>query len=177
MWKVVGSMLLLGGAVGVLYDWFLEQRAREKQLDVFLCFLQRSYAVMQTENIKVIDYFSKYTEEYLQLEENAVLVDALNEISKRLTMNIYPNGQMVWESVFQEDTANWNFEREVFQIVVQAGNGFFSRSRLENIRFLEKSIKDLELQKSKIKEINTQKRKVWVPVGILGSVMLVIIFL
>ena len=41
--------------------------------------------------------------------------------------------------------------QEVFQIVVQAGRGLFGRSREENMSFLNKSIKEMEVQKEKIK--------------------------
>ena len=65
MWKVIGSVLLLVGAAGVLYSWVLEQREKEKRLEVFLHFLQKSLAFMQTEKVRVVDYFSKYGESYL----------------------------------------------------------------------------------------------------------------
>ena len=175
MWKVVGCVCFLGGAAGVLYSWVLEQREKEKRLEVFLHFLQKSLAFMQTEKLRVVDYFSKYGESYLGSESDSVLARDLGEISKRLASNTYPNGQMVWEEVFQGE--DWNFDREIASIIVQAGNGFFGRSRVENISFLEKSIKDVEIQQKKMKVQNVQKRKVWIPVGMLGSVMLVIIFL
>ena len=142
MWKVIGSVLLLVGAAGVLYSWVLEQREKEKRLEVFLHFLQKSLAFMQTEKLRVVDYFSRYGEIYLRSEREAVLERDLGEISKRLASNTYPNGQMVWEEVFQGE--DWGFDREIASIIVQAGNGFFGRSRGENISFLEKSIKDLD---------------------------------
>lgn len=175
MWKVVGCVCFLGGAAGVLYSWVLEQREKEKQLEEFVHFLQKSLASMQTENIRLKDYFLKYTELYLEASGDSVLAVALKEISEKLAQNTYPNGQMVWTEVFQEDV--WKFDKEINAVIVQAGNGFFGRSRLENVAFLEKSIRDLEIQQRKIKERNVQKRKVWIPVGMLGSIMLVIIFI
>lgn len=175
MWKVIGCVLLLVGMAGGLYSWVLEQKEKEKRLEQFLRFLQKSLASMKTEKIRVVEYFSKYVETYLLSERESILADALEDISKRLATNTYPNGQMVWEEVFQVDA--WNFDREIYSIIVQAGNGFFGRSRVENISFLEKSIRDFEIQQKKLKEQNVQKRKVWIPVGMLGTVMLVIIFL
>ena len=75
-------------------------------------------------------------------ERDSVLARDLGDISKRLASNTYPNGQMVWEEVFRGE--DWNFDREIASIIVQTGNGFFGRSRVENISFLEKSIKDKE---------------------------------
>lgn len=175
MWKVIGCVLFLGGAAGVLYSWVLEQKEKERQLEEFFHFLQKSLAVMQTEKIRVADYFLKYAENYQLSERDSILAKALEEISRRLMTNTYPTGQMVWQEVFHE--MYWNYENEISSIIVQAGNGFFGRSRVENMNFLEKSIRDFEEQQKKIREQNVQKKKVWIPVGMLGSIMLVIIFL
>ena len=72
---------------------------------------------------------------------------------------------------------SWNLSQEVFSIIVQAGNGFFGRSREENISFLKKSLTELEIQQVNMKEKDAQERKVWVPVGMLGTMMLAILFL
>ena len=176
MLQMIGIIIFLVGVAGVLFDWVLMQKEKEKQLEVFLTFFRKSLAVMQNEKIRVVDYFIKYRENYLYSEKESVLSEALEEISKRLITNTYPNGQMVWEEVFKE-IQNWKLDKEMIPIIVQAGNGFFGRSRTENTSFLEKCIRDFEIQQKKIEEENVKRRKVWIPVGMLGSIMLVIIFL
>ena len=170
MWKIVGMVFVLGGAAGVLYSWVCEQREKQKRLEDFMFFLQKSIFIMETEKIRIVDYFRKSN-------EDTVLEQTLQEIATRLATNTYPNGQMVWEEVFYEQARSWNLSQEVFSVVVQAGNGFFGRSREENISFLKKSLKELEKQQANMKEKDAQERKVWVPVGMLGTVMLVILFL
>lgn len=179
MWKLVGVFLTLGGVAGVLYSWVDEQRNKQIRLDMFLLFLQKSLYVMKREKVKVMDYFQRVIEldNPLQIYRNELLQMALTEILQRLSTNTYPSGQMVWEEVFQEEKQSWNLDPEIFQMIVQAGNGFFGRSREENVSFLEKSIKELEEQQVKLKQKNAQERKVWVPVGMLGTMMLVILFL
>ena len=170
MWKLVGMACMLGGVAGVLYSWVCEQKEKQKRLDAFIVFLQKTIFAMETEKIKVIDYLRK-------CNHDMVLEQTLQEIARRLATNTYPNGQMVWEEVFREQAAGWKLNQEVFSVVVQAGNGFFGRSREENIGFLKKSLKELEQQKTNMKEKDAQERKVWVPVGMLGTLMLVILFL
>ena len=166
--KIVGILLLLGGTLGVLYSWICGLKERERKLEEFILFFQKSIGVMETEKIRVIDYFEKYASQELQT--------SLVEIARRLASNTYPNGQIVWEEVFMEEKQNLSFDQETFSIILQAGNGFFGRSREENIRFLQKTVKELETQKKKLMEKDAKERKVWVPVGMLGAVMLTILF-
>lgn len=160
--------MLLGGTMGVLYSWICGLKERERKLEEFILFFQKSIGVMETEKIRVIDYFEKYASQELQT--------SLVEIARRLASNTYPNGQIVWKEVFMEEKQNLSFDQETFSIILQAGNGFFGRSREENIRFLQKTVKELETQKKKLMEKDAKERKVWVPVGMLGAVMLTILF-
>lgn len=160
--------MLLGGTMGGLYSWICGLKERERKLEEFILFFQKSIGVMETEKIRVIDYFEKYASQELQT--------SLVEIARRLASNTYPNGQIVWEEVFMEEKQNLSFDQETFSIILQAGNGFFGRSREENIRFLQKTVKELETQKKKLMEKDAKERKVWVPVGMLGAVMLTILF-
>lgn len=166
--KIVGILLLLGGTMGVLYSWICGLKERERKLEEFILFFQKSLGVMETEKIRVIDYLEKYASQELQT--------SLVEIARRLASNTYPNGQIVWEEVFMEEKQNLSFDQETFSIILQAGNGFFGRSREENIRFIQKTVKELETQKKKLMEKDAKERKVWVPVGMLGAVMLTILF-
>ena len=143
-------------------------KERERKLEEFILFFQKSIGVMESEKIRVIDYFEKYASQELQT--------SLVEIARRLASNTYPNGQIVWEEVFMEEKQNLSFDQETFSIILQAGNCFFGRSREENIRFLQKTVKELETQKKKLMEKDAKERKVWVPVGMLGAVMLTILF-
>lgn len=143
-----------------------------------MLFFQKSIGVMETERIRVMDYFEKYASQNINGEnlETQLLQTSLREIARRLATNTYPNGQMVWEEVFTEEKQNLAFDQETFSIILQAGNGFFGRSREENIRFLKKSVRELEIQQKKLKEKDAKERKLWVPVGMLGAVMLAILF-
>ena len=170
---------MLGGMAGVLYSWSFAQREKMIWLESFLRFLKKSRYAMQSERIKLVDYFKKYIAQDLSARTSAEtsFTSMLEEMINRLSTNTYPNGQMVWEEVFKEKRQKLQFDNEVFQILVQAANGFFGGSREENICFLEKSIEQLEQQQRNMKEKNVQERKVWIPVGMLGVMMLIILFL
>lgn len=179
MLKMLGAILMLSGVAGVLYSWICEQKEMQKNIEELLLFLKKSKYVMGTERIKVAYYLERYANhaKVQKSQKDTSLEKVLKEIVKRLSTNTYPNGQEVWEEVFREEKEMLHVDSELFQIIVQAGNGFFGRSREENIQFLQKSIKELEQKQAKMKEKQAQERKVWIPVGMLGSVMLIIVFL
>lgn len=178
MGKIAGILLVLSGVSGVLWSWMIQQKEKQMQLEEVIQFLQKSIFVMENEKVKLITHFEKYTAiDGLKKDKNETILEkTLHEIAKRLESNTYPNGQMVWEEVFMEEEQNWAVDNVTLGLLLQAGNGFFGRCREENICFLQKSIYELEKMREKIKEKDMQDRKVWVPVGLLGAVMLLIMF-
>lgn len=171
MGKVMGISFLFIGIIGYLYQWIQKQKIQQKRLEIFMVFLQKTIFAMETENIKIIPYFLQYQ------SEDEVISETLKEIAYRLQKNIYPKGQSAWEEVFGEKKQSWGLDHETYAIMVGVGNGFFGRNREENICFLQKSLKELEIQNRKIKEKNAKERTVWIPVGMLSGVMIVILFL
>ncbi|MBQ6845479.1 MAG: stage III sporulation protein AB [Agathobacter sp.] len=169
MGKIVGIVLVLGGIAGGLCQWMELQKVRQKRIEEFCLFLHKSIFMMESEKIKVIDYFAK------TITKDSEITGALQEISRRLSKNIYPNPQFVWEEVLNEK--KWDLDKEEFSIILKSGNGFFGRNREENICFLKKQLEELEKQQIKRKEKDAKERKVWVPVSMLSGMMLVILFL
>jgi len=171
MGKLIGTMFIIGGITGYLYCWQTKQKERQERVEAFLLFLQKSVFIMEAENTKVGQLFLSC------LGREAVLNETLTEIARRLELKIYPKGESIWEEVFREEEQNWDLDRETFGLIINAGNGFFGRNRAENICFLQKSIRQLELQEKKNREKDTKERKVWLPVGMLGGLMIVILFI
>lgn len=171
MGKIIGIFFILGGIADGLYQWVMLQRERQKRLDELEAFLHKSIFLMESEQIKVIDYLAKYN------SRDGMLSKSLQEISKRLSKNIYPNGQLVWEEVFRESEQNWNLDKDTFGLILKTGNGFFGRNREENTSFLRKQLVELEEHKRRIIEKDAKERKMWVPVSMLSGIMLTILFL
>lgn len=171
MGKIIGSFLVLGGIFGCLHQWMEVQKERQKRMEEFCLFLHRAIFAMESEKIKIIDYFETYQSTDLQVTKT------LHEIANRLKECVFPSGSMVWEMVFQEEEKNWNLEKESFSLIQSTGCGFFGRNRAENISFLKKKLEALEKQQIKQKETDTNERKIWVPVSLLGGIMLTILFM
>lgn len=171
MGKGLGAIFLLWGIGGYLYQWILRQRDRERRREEFVLFLQKSYFSIETEKVKILDYFSCYE------SECAILMETLKEIARRLEQNIYPEGYLVWKAVFLERKKEWDMKKETFEVMLSAGAGFFGRNRRENLCFLQKNIDKLMDLKEKEKCKEEQERKVWIPVGMLGGIMVILLFI
>lgn len=169
MGKLIGITFIMSGVAGYLCQWKNQQRKRRERVSDFIFFLHKSRFRIETENIKVIQLLENY-----QIKEN-ILEETLAEIAARLQLNIYPQGQSIWEEVFREKEQNWDVDKETFELMIHAGNGFFGRNRGENICFLQKSIRELEEQEKKNRERDAKERKVWIPVGMLSGMMFVIL--
>lgn len=171
MGRFIGSIFIIGGVAGYLYSWQCKQKECRDRVAAFITFLKKSVFTMETENKTIVQLFRNY-----QCEEG-VLKHTLSEIARRLELNIYPQGQSVWEEVFREEEQNWDVDQETFELMIHAGNGFFGRNRGENICFLQKSIRELEEQEKKNREKDAKERKVWIPVGMLSGLMIVILLI
>lgn len=171
MGKLIGTLLIIWGIAGYLYSWQCKQKARRKRVEDFIVFLQKSVFIMEAENTKVGQLFLSC------LGRDIVLNETLTEITRRLELKIYPKGESIWEEVFREEEQNWDLDRETFGLIINAGNGFFGRNRAENICFLQKSIRELELQEKKNREKDSKERKVWIPVGMLSGIIIIILFI
>ena len=171
MGKVVGIALILGGIVGVLYDWIESQKMREKRVEEFAVFIHKFIFAMETEKVKVIDYFSTYS------SKDEVLQRTLQEVVIRLKENMYPTGQSVWDEVLREEGKSWGIDKDVLDVIIKCGIGFFGRCKEENITYLKKQLTEIENLQMRKRQKDTKERKVWIPVSLLGGMMVVILFL
>lgn len=171
MGKLIGILFIIGGIAGYLYSWQCKQKECRERVEDFILFLQKSVYIMESENIKVGQLFYNYQGKV------DILNETLSEITRRLELNIYPKGESVWEEVFKEKEQNWDVDQETFGLIINAGNGFFGKNRAENICFLRKSIREIEEQEKKNRQKDAKERKLWIPVGMLGGIMLIILFI
>ena len=169
MGKMIGMFGLLGGIAYLLYIWVKEQNSQYRRIAELVVFLQKSIFAMEEEKLHIIDYLRNYS------CREKILDETLQEIARRLEQKVYPSGEQVWEDVFLEKKHKWELDEETFEMVLGIGRGFFGKRRSENLSFLQRGLRNLEQQQKKKKEKDAKERKVWIPVSMLGGVMLMII--
>ncbi len=171
MWKIIGILLFGAGIMGEVYEWMARNKSRQKRLEEMLIFLKKARYAMDEEKVRWIPFFEHYE------SEDVIVTETLHEIGKRLEEHRYPYGEDAWKSVFLEKKREWNCKEACFQVLIQMGGAFFGRSRQENGAFMESYIRQLEECKGKEKEKFAEEKKVWIPVSVLGGVMLVIMLI
>lgn len=171
MGKIIGMGLVLAGIAGMLYSWVTMQKQRVRRMEICIAFLQKTIFAMKEENIKIIRYLESYE------SRESVLDATLQEVASRLRQNVYPDAVLVWQEVMHEKKDVWNVNDDVFEVLLEIGQGLFGRTLEQNICFLEKSLKRLEKLNGHVRETDAKERKVWIPVGMLGGIMLILIFI
>lgn len=171
MGKVIGGCGLFVGIIYLLYQWVMEQKARQRRIEAVIMFLQKIMVAMEEDKIRIIDYLAGYECEELLLKQT------LQEIAMRLRKNIYPSGVLVWEEVFEERKHLWNMDKETYDIILAVGMGIFGKKSSENLMQLQRCLYKLERQQETKTEKDEKERKVWIPVSVLGGVMLMIILI
>lgn len=171
MGKLIGIGMLLGGIGGFLWEWITLQNETEVRWMEMLLFLQRLIFAMESQKVSVIPYLENYRSKDRMIEE------CLSEIAERLKENVYPCGREAWEDVLLQKEKSLNLEKEGFRLFLCAGEGIFGRKLEDNILFLKKILLQLEDEQKSAKERMQKRRKVWIPLGMFGGIMLTIIFL
>ena len=168
MWKIIGIILFGAGLMGEVYEWIAKNKSREKRLEEMSFFLKKARYAMEEEKVRWIPFFKNYK------SKDTVVTQTLHNIAQCLEEHRYPYGEDAWKAVFLEKKREWNCKEACFQMLMQMGNAFFGRSRQENADFMERYSNQLEEWIKKEKEQFTEERKVWIPVSLLGGVMIVI---
>lgn len=171
MWKILGIFLFGMGTMGEIYEWIARTKSRQKRLDEMLLFLKKAKYAMEEEKVRWIPFFYQYE------SNDAIVTETLHEIASRLEEHRYPYGEDAWKAIFLEKKKEWNCKEASFQVLIQVGRAFFGRSRQENGEFMDSYIKQLEICKGEEKQKFAEEKKVWIPVSVLGGVMLVILLI
>lgn len=171
MWKIIGILFFGVGVMGEIYEWIARNKSRQKRLDEMLVFLKKAKYAMEEEKVRWIPFFSRYE------SEDEIVTETLHEIAIRLEEHRYPYGEEAWKAVFLEKKREWNCKEASFQVLMQMGGAFFGRSRQENEEFMDSYIRQLETCKCEEKKKFAEEKKIWIPVSVLGGVMLVIMLI
>lgn len=137
----------------------------------FLSLFRRAQHVMEETRRPWILFFEDYE------GEDACVMEFVRELAVRLRENRYPKGELAWQEVLKEQREKWDFSKETFDILLKSGSAFFGQSQQENLELFRLYTTLLMECKEKEKCEFAEKRKIWIPVGALGGIMVVIILI
>jgi stage III sporulation protein AB len=166
---LLGSLLILAGCAGGILRWQESEKRKQAMMEECIrLFVQWDYG-LRREHIRLYSFFGQYE------SENPELAEFLEEVCSRLRQNRYPSGRQVWQSVLKEKQKNLSLKGEAYEIFLQAGNAFFCESSQESLHTMRICRERMEQQLAAMRGELARKRQVYIPVGMLGGVVLIIL--
>jgi stage III sporulation protein AB len=169
--KMIGSLIIVFGLAGYMKEWIFRNLSRGKRLEELLSFLRKAVYALEETHTTWIRFFEEYE------GQEKCIVESVHEVAKRLKEHRYPKGELAWQEVMIEQKEAIDLSKEAFELVSHVGDAFFGRSQKENLESLRWYIKLLEKCKEQEGKAFIEKKKVWIPVGALGGVMIIIILI
>lgn len=169
MGRLFGSVLILAGCAGVLLGWREGERKRQAMMEECIrLFSQWSYSVKR-EHIRLLDFWRQYTPQQPQMGE------FLEEVTQMLLRNCYPTGQEVWREVIYNRRKTLMLRGEALVVLQEAGDAFFGNNSMESLRCMEVCRERMEQCLAASREEFLKKQRVYMPSGMLGGMILIIL--
>lgn len=169
--KLMGIICILVGCAGVLLSW--QERKRRQQAFMGECirlFARWKYAISR-EHMRLYDFLEEYECRVPEMEEFLRLLKA------RLMTNTFPSGNQVWQNLLMEKREVLPLGEEAYRIFLDAGDAFFGDSSEECLRCVKVCEEQMEETMAEEKRDMERKWKVYMPVGMLGGTILIILFI
>lgn len=171
MGKLTGSGLILAGCAALLMNWIENVRQRELCMkELVRMFCSWNYA-LETQRIRITDFLQQYPFEREELQK------AMEEVRCILLTNTCPSGADIWREVLEKHKKSIGLPISAYEVLIQSEDGFFGTNSREAsccmTRCEAQMQQCIELERAKYRE----KRRVYLPVGMLTGVMLIILLI
>lgn len=168
MGRLLGIILILGGSAGCLYSWQEnEKRKRAFMEECIRMFAQWNYAV-EKGHMRLYDFLECYDSEW---DEMKIILSGLKD---RLSENLYANGKTAWQEVLGENKKILPIKGEAYEILLSVSDSFFGNSSMDCLRCIQISRERMEDALKDCRSEYVKKQKVYMPLGMLGGLVLII---
>lgn len=171
MGKLAGSICILAGCLVLLLHWTERVKKREEVMRECLRFLQSWEYTLKTKRMRVIDFFDTYP--FTQ----SCIKSITDEAKALLATHTDPMGQSAWRNALKKYEEQIDVSKEAYEILGHAGDSFFGTNRMEATQCVCTCIRQMQEVMEEERKSYREKRKVYMPVGMLTGVMLVILLL
>lgn len=110
-------------------------------------------------------------------EEDEEIRKTINLVGKNLEIHRYKTGKECWDRAWEKYFEDNCFKQSVKELVYESGNCFFGRDKEELNCLLENNIENFKEEIRKRQKLYEKQRKVIMPAGFLGGLMLVVILI
>jgi stage III sporulation protein AB len=124
---------------------------------------------LRSGHVRLYDFFEQYEPQEPEMAE------VLAEVAERLAQNRYPSGREVWRSVLFEKRKKLLMKGEAYEILQQAGDAFFCGGSGESLHTIRICRERMERHLADTRRELSRKRQIYIPMGMLGGVVLIIL--
>lgn len=171
MERLIGMLLILTGVGGMLLSWHEKKYRQLAVMQAAIRLFSRWQYALTKEQMRLYDFLEACEGEFPELSS------LLREVRERLQENRYPSGALVWQQVLGQQRSFLSLEPEASRILMDAADGFFGNTRETCIRCMEVCRCRMEEELKKEKSEMDRRWKVYMPVGMLGGVILIILLI
>jgi stage III sporulation protein AB len=168
---LLGSLLILAGCAGGIVCWLEGERRKQAMMEEWIRLFVRWDYGLRSEHIRLYTFFGQYETGRPEMAE------FLTEVCRRLQQNCYPSGQQVWQQVLKEQQKKISLRGEAGEILLQAGDAFFCGSSRESLHTIRICRERMEQCLVEARGEFAGKRKVYIPAGMLGGAVLIILLI
>ena len=147
---------------------------RQKHLQAVIIFLHRAGFAIEQEQVRILTFLENYAEGEC---EDPILAETLKEVKQLLVSCSCATGAAAWKMAMYQRRAEWGLSGRQFACVSNIGNHLFGRNREEIRQRIGGVREELEYELETERRKFEQDRKALLPVGMLGSILLILLFL
>lgn len=169
MGRLLGIGLILSGCAGTLMGWYEMQKKRQALMEECIRLFAHWHYALERENIRLYDFLEEYPARFVEVKK------LLMELKNLLEQNCYQSGRIAWKKLLEENDSAFPLTGEAWQILEDAGDAFFGNNSQESLRNIEICMRRMEEELKSARTELVKKWKVYMPVGMLGGVILIIL--
>lgn len=171
MVKLVGSAVFLAGVAGTLLSWNFKEQALIRRIQTWIDFMNATEYAMEIDHVNMTIYM-----EHAKINE-PVLMQTIRETGSLLREQMVPFGEEAWDIVCEKYRKEWDTSEEVWLLILSCKHVFFGKNLAENMEKSKEIRKRLTGLLEEEKRRFAEQKKIYIPVGMLGSCMFLLIFL
>lgn len=169
MEKLLGILLILGGCAGMLVGWYETQKKKQALMRECIRLFSQWHYALEREHLRLYDFLEEYDARQPEVKNLLIGLKAL------LEKNCYPSGILAWQKVLGEKRREFPWDDEAWNVLMDAGDAFFGANSQESLRCVDACRRRMEEMLALEYQNMKRKWKMYMPVGMLGGVILIIL--
>lgn len=171
MLKVIGIILVVAGVIGILFCWYKNTSQSLINLKAIIEMLYSAEYVCVDENVKNSDFF-------IGIKCTSPVIEKMcNDVGQNMLSHAWPTGMEIWRNTVISFSGGLFLGKEEMSILLETGTSFFSKSQKEKKERIRMYRGQFERAYDKQIDNFKEKKKIYIPLGLMGGILVIIILL